>query len=165
MKTSKILGYALPGSVIAVAIMVGFQVAFDISLTDLGLMGLILALSIRFLTPAKNYAVRSLSLIPKSAIYSLALNNSGSIKSFTEFYWKHIRLTSLLVFFIVAIEILKEQPAVLLLRPAGFDTLSSRIYNYTSEGQWELAAQPSILLVFIGVIFVIMLTRIQDHYE
>jgi iron(III) transport system permease protein len=53
----------------------------------------------------------------------------------------------------------------LLLRPAGFDTLSSRIYNYTSEGQWELAAQPSILLVFIGVIFVIMLTRIQDHYE
>ena len=158
-------GYALPGSVIAVAIMVGFQVAFDISLTDLGLLGLILALSIRFLTPAKNYAVRSLALIPKSSIYSLALNNSGSIKSFTKFYWKHIRLTSLLVFFIVAIEILKEQPAVLLLRPAGFDTLSSRIYNYTSEGQWELAAQPSILLVFIGVIFVIMLTRIQDHYE
>ena len=158
-------GYALPGSVIAVAIMVGFQISFDISLTDLGLIGLILALSIRFLTPAKNYATRSLSLIPKSSIYSLALHNSGSIKSFTEFYWKHIRLTSLLVFFIVAIEILKEQPAVLLLRPAGFDTLSSRIYNYTSEGQWELAAQPSILLVFIGVIFVIMLTRIQDHYE
>ena len=158
-------GYALPGSVIAVAIMVGFQVTFEISLTDLGLIGLVLALSIRFLTPANNYATRSLSLIPKSSIYSLALNNSGSIKSFIEFYWQHIRLTSLLIFFIVAIEILKEQPAVLLLRPAGFDTLSSRIYNYTSEGQWELAAQPSILLVFIGVIFVIMLTRIQDHYE
>ena len=158
-------GYALPGSVIAVAIMVGFQVTFEISLTDLGVIGLVLALSIRFLTPAKNYATRSLSLIPISSIYSLALNNSGSIKSFFEFYWQHIRLTSLLIFFIVAIEILKEQPAVLLLRPAGFDTLSSRIYNYTSEGQWELAAQPSILLVFIGVIFVIMLTRIQDHYE
>lgn len=158
-------GYALPGSLIAVALLVGFKTMFQLSLTNLGIIGLILALSIRFLTPAKNYFIQSLGMIPRNSIHTLALSNASPWKSFIKFYWKHIRYTSLLVFFIVAIEILKEQPAVLLLRPVGFDTLSSRIYNYTSEGQWELAAQPSILLVCIGVFFVIMLTRIQDRHE
>ena len=158
-------GYALPGSLIAVVIMVGFNMIFPISITSLGIMGLILALSIRFLTPAKNYISESIALIPKSTIHALAIQNTSPMKSFFKIYWKHIRMTSLMVFFIVAIEILKEQPAVLLLRPAGFDTLSSRIYNYTSEGQWELAAQPSILLVLAGVIFVIMLTKVQHRYE
>ena len=42
---------------------------------------------------------------------------------------------------IVFIECIKEQPATLLLRPVGFDTLSTKIYNYTSEGQWEMACK------------------------
>ena len=52
-------------------------------------------------------------------------------------------------FMIVFIESVKEQPATLLLRPVGFDTLSTKIYNFTSEGEWEMAASPSLLLIFL----------------
>ena len=64
---------------------------------------------------------------------------------------------------IVFIESIKEQPATLLLRPVGFDTLSTRIYNYTSEGQWEMAASPSLLLVFLSLIFVYLINKSFDH--
>ena len=60
---------------------------------------------------------------------------------------------------IVFIESVKEQPATLLLRPVGFDTLSTKIYNFTSEGEWEMAASPSILLIFLSLAFVYLINK------
>ena len=60
---------------------------------------------------------------------------------------------------IVFIECVKEQPATLLLRPVGFDTLSTKIYNFTSEGEWEMAASPSILLIFLSLAFVYLINK------
>jgi len=65
-------------------------------------------------------------------------------------------------FMIVFIESVKEQPATLLLRPVGFDTLSTKIYNFTSEGQWEMAASPSILLIFLSLLFVYLINKNID---
>ena len=62
-------------------------------------------------------------------------------------------------FMIVFIESVKEQPATLLLRPVGFDTLSTKIYNFTSEGEWEMAASPSILLIFLSLAFVYLINK------
>ena len=63
---------------------------------------------------------------------------------------------------VVFIECIKEQPSTLVLRPVGFDTLSTKIYNYTSEGQWEMAASPSLLLVMISLIFVYLINKNID---
>ena len=60
---------------------------------------------------------------------------------------------------LVFIESIKEQPATLLLRPIGFDTLSTKIYNFTSEGQWEMAAVPSLFLVSMSLIFVYLINK------
>ena len=65
-------------------------------------------------------------------------------------------------FMIVFIESIKEQPATLLLRPVGFDTLSTKIYNFTSEGEWEMAASPSILLIFLSLVFVYLINKNID---
>ena len=62
-------------------------------------------------------------------------------------------------FMIVFIESVKEQPATLLLRPVGFDTLSTKIYNFTSEGEWEMAASPSLLLIFLSLVFVYLINK------
>ena len=62
-------------------------------------------------------------------------------------------------FMIVFIESVKEQAATLLLRPVGFDTLSTKIYNFTSEGEWEMAASPSILLIFLSLAFVYLINK------
>jgi len=64
-----------------------------------------------------------------------------------------------LSFLVVFIEFMKEKPATLLLRPVGFDTLSSKIYNYTSEGQWILASSPSLILITTCLISVYLINK------
>jgi iron(III) transport system permease protein len=54
---------------------------------------------------------------------------------------------------------MKEMPATLLLRPFGWDTLAVRIYELTSEGEWERAALPSVMLLLVGLLPVILLVR------
>jgi iron(III) transport system permease protein len=50
-------------------------------------------------------------------------------------------------------------PITLMTRPFGWDTLAVRIFELTSEGQWERAALPALVLVLAGVLPVIQLTR------
>jgi iron(III) transport system permease protein len=58
---------------------------------------------------------------------------------------------------LVAVDVMKEMPATLLLRPFGWDTLSVRIFELTSEGLWERAALPAIALVALGLVPVLLL--------
>ncbi len=60
---------------------------------------------------------------------------------------------------LVMVDTMKEMPATLLMRPFGWDTLAVRIYEMTSEGEWERAALPAITLVLTGLIPVILLMR------
>ena len=155
-------GYAVPGSVISAGLLVGFDYLFNISITLYGILGLILCLSLRFMTPAFNYISSSLTNISKSAENALTTYPKNSIKAFSLFYLPQIRPAISLGIMIVFIESIKEQPATLLLRPVGFDTLSTKIYNYTSEGQWEMASGPSLLLIFLSLIFVYLINKNLD---
>jgi len=65
-------------------------------------------------------------------------------------------LTALLLVFV---DTMKEMPATLLLRPFGWDTLAVRIYEMTSEGEWERAALPALTLILISIPPVVILIR------
>ena len=75
-------GYAVPGSVISAGLLVSFDYMFNISITLYGILGLILCLSLRFMTPAFNYISSSLSNISKSAENALTTYPKNSIKAF-----------------------------------------------------------------------------------
>jgi iron(III) transport system permease protein len=60
---------------------------------------------------------------------------------------------------LVFVDVMKEMPATLMTRPFGWDTLSVRIFELTSEGQWEQAAIPALALVLVGLLPVTLLTR------
>ena len=60
---------------------------------------------------------------------------------------------------LVLVDVMKEMPATLLLRPFGWDTLAVRIYELTSEGEWERAAVPAVALLVVGLLPVILLVR------
>ena len=60
---------------------------------------------------------------------------------------------------LVLVDVMKEMPATLLLRPFGWDTLAVRIFELTSEGEWERAALPAIGLVVVGLVPVVLLVR------
>ena len=155
-------GYAIPGSVISAGLLIGFDAIFGTSITIYGIFGLILCLSLRFMTPAYNYSSASLANISKSSENALSLIPSNPLKAFSSFYYPQMKSALFLGFMIVFIESVKEQPATLLLRPVGFDTLSTKIYNFTSEGEWEMAASPSLLLIFLSLIFVYLINKNID---
>ena len=158
-------GYAIPGSVISAGLLIGFDAIFNTSITLYGIYGLIACLSLRFMTPAFNYLSASLANISSSSEKALSLISTNQAKAFTSFYFPQMKPALSLSFMIVFIESIKEQPATLLLRPVGFDTLSTKIFNYTSEGQWGLAASPSLLLIILSLVFVYFINKSIDSIK
>ena len=65
----------------------------------------------------------------------------------------------LTAFTIVLVDVMKEMPATLIMRPFGWDTLAVRIYTMTAEGQWERAALPAVTLIIVGLVPVYLLIR------
>ena len=60
---------------------------------------------------------------------------------------------------------MKEMPITLMTRPFGWDTLSVKIFEFTSEGEWEKAALPAIILLMIGVIPVLFLSKRERIHQ
>jgi iron(III) transport system permease protein len=60
---------------------------------------------------------------------------------------------------LVFVDVMKEMPATLLLRPFDCDTLAIRVWQLTSESLWELAALPALTIVAAGILPVLILTR------
>jgi iron(III) transport system permease protein len=63
---------------------------------------------------------------------------------------------------LVIVDVMKEMPITLMTRPFGWDTLAVRIFELTSEGQWQQAALPAVLLVAVGLFPVMQLARSAD---
>lgn len=59
----------------------------------------------------------------------------------------------------VLVDTMKEMPITLMTRPFGWDTLAVRVFEMTSEGQWDRAALPSVAIVLTGLIPVLLLAR------
>ena len=60
---------------------------------------------------------------------------------------------------LVWVDVMKEMPATLLLRPFGWDTLAVRIFELTSEGEWQRAGLPGLTLVLVGILPVMLLIQ------
>ena len=157
------IGYAIPGSVLAVSLLLVFSFYFDLSITVFGIWGLFLCLVIRFITPLIRYLDAALSSMTEETLSATRIYSKSLLRTFRNIYFPALYPSLLLGFLVVFIEVIKEQPATLLLRPVGFDTLSSKIYNFTSEGQWELAATPSIAMILLSLILVLILNNRVDN--
>ncbi len=165
------LGYALPGSVLAVAVMLslswidrqlgGIWEAITGVATSTILVGsmasLMLAYFARFLTLAFNPIDSALEQVKPSlreAAQSLGIVGTEAAR---RVYIPMLRPSLLTAALLVMVDVMKEMPATLLLRPFGWDTLAVRIYGLTAEGLWERAALPSVTLVLVGLIPVFLL--------
>lgn len=95
---------------------------------------------------------------PSLDMASQTLGKNGSamlVKIHIPLIYKGILTAGLMVF----IESMKELNASLLLRPFNFDTLATYVFTFTSDEQLERAALPAIVLVLVGLLPVIWLTR------
>ncbi len=167
------LGYALPGSVLAVGIMLLFTwIDGRIDTLMGGNTGLILSSSViallfaylvRFLAVAHGPVESALERITPSIQQAARSLGASHREVLWRIYLPVLRPGLLTAALLVFVDIMKEMPATLLLRPFDWDTLAIRIFEMTSEGEWERAALPALTLVLVGLIPVILLARRSGH--
>ena len=160
------LGYAIPGAVLAVGVVSALaaieRVGNPLAGQRLWLQGTVLALLFgyvaRFLAvahgpiqgafarirPSLEEAARSLGLATAELVTRLHLPLLAT----------GIGTAVLLVF----VDVMKEMPITLMTRPFGWDTFAVRVFEMTSEGEWERAALPSLAIVAAGLLPVALLT-------
>lgn len=166
------LGYAIPGSVLAVGIMLTFNYldSWLVSLLEPmglqskqllvgGVITLILAYSVRFMAVAFGPVESSLARIRPSISEAARTLGANQIRLVFRIYLPILMPGMLTAMLLVLVDVMKEMPATLLLRPFGWDTLAVKIYEFTSEGEWEKAAIPGLALVFVGFLPVLFLVR------
>jgi iron(III) transport system permease protein len=172
------LGYALPGSVLAVGIMLTFTGIDNFINVVMRLLGsassgqvlggtvvaLLAAYVVRFLAVAFGPIESGLGRIRQSLPEAARCLGAGNGEVLRRIYLPLLRPGLLTAALLVLVDVMKEMPATLLLRPFGWDTLAVRIYEMTSEGEWERAALPAITLVLVGLLPVIILVRRSAHH-
>ena len=167
------LGYALPGSVLAVALMLAFSyldknVVMPLSnlLGGAGkplllgsLAALLVAYLVRFIAVAYGPLEGALARIRPSLPEASRSLGVGGVGLFVRLYMPLLLPGVLSAALLVFVDVLKEMPATLLMRPFGWDTLAGRIFEVTSEGEWARAALPALSVVLVGLLPVIVLIR------
>jgi iron(III) transport system permease protein len=167
------LGYAVPGGVIAVGLMVPFanfdnaldawmRATFDIS-TGLLITGsiwlLIAAYMIRFLAAALGaYEGGQVAVNANMDMASRALGQTA-FGTLRRVHFPILRPSLLTALLIVFVDVMKELPATLILRPFNYDTLAVQAYRLASDERLEGAAVPSLVIVAIGLLPVILICR------
>ncbi len=167
------IGYALPGTVLAIGVYVPL-IWLDEQLSELAqrwfqietrqliqgtLITMLIAYLIRFMAvsyyPIDGAMQRITHSIDEAAM-SLGLHGWAMIRKV------HIPILKSGIFTaatLVFVDVMKEMPITLMTRPFGWDTLAVRVFEMTSEGQWEQAALPAVTLVLAGLIPIFLFMR------
>lgn len=159
------IGYAIPGTVIAVGVMVVFGAldnAQNILIFSGTIFTLVYAYNIRFMAVA--YKPISAGLITVNSRYKEASRSLGVSKSKTLFkvelalLKKSFLVSSILLF----VDLLKELPLTMILRPFNFDTLATRIYELAGDEMIKQSAVPGLVLIITGLLPIYILNRISE---
>jgi iron(III) transport system permease protein len=160
------LGYAVPGAVIAVGILlpVGWlQQRFpDSGLTAVvtgTLLGLLYAYLVRFSAVALQSVESGYTRVPLAIDETARMLGSGAARVFFRLHLPLLHRSALAAALLVFVDVMKELPATLVLRPFGSDTLAVVAYNLARDERLAEAALPSLAIVAVGLIPVILLSR------
>jgi iron(III) transport system permease protein len=160
------LGYAVPGAVIAVGLLLPlgwWQAAFPQSTAGLWLTGtaagLVYAYLVRFSAVALQGIEAGYARVPGSLDETARMLGAGRARLFTRIHLPLLRRSALAAALLVFVDVMKELPATLVLRPFDSDTLAVVAYNFARDERLAEAALPSLAIVAVGLIPVMMLSR------
>jgi iron(III) transport system permease protein len=171
------LGYAVPGAVIAVGILIPLA-AFDNRLdqamqstfgigTGLLLTGSVFALLygylVRYFAVAYQTVEAGLARVTPAMDASARSLGSTPFDTFVRVHLPVLRPSVLAACLLVFVDVMKELPATLVLRPFNFDTLAVIAYQMASDERLGQAALPALTIVAAGVIPVTVLSRAISH--
>ena len=167
------LGYALPGAVVAITVLVAVSSLSDFLAGRFGLpslthllftatpAGLAIAYAIRFMTPALAPVEAGMGRVSQSMDEASRLLGRSTWGTFFRIHVPLLRLPLLGALVVLFVDILKELPLTLVLRPPNVETLATRTYGLIQkEERIAEGAVPALILVLCGVAGVIILHRL-----
>ncbi len=171
------IGYGLPGSVVAVAVIVplawldhrlgdaaGALFGVDLGLIFTGtVIGLFCAYLVRFLALAWGAVESSLARIPAQLDEAARGLGADRIDVIARVHVPLMRTGLITATLLVFTEVMKELPATLLLRPLDGDTLAVGVWQATTESLFQTAALPALLIVLVGLVPVALMIRLSGR--
>ena len=170
MSTLSISGYAIPGVILAIAF-ITFVAWFDENIIKaLGflsikkifigsVLGLVIVYFIRFYSLAFNGIKSGYEKMNISVDESAYLLGYSKTKTFLNIHVPYLRNSLLFVIILVSLEIVRELPITLILRPFNFETFATTAYISASEDLLEAAAVPSLCLIIIASFFILLTSK------
>lgn len=170
-----ILGYSIPGAVIAVAVVTAFialdgflaplyrvagvenSLVFSVSLTML-----VAAYIIRFFAIGYNSIESGYDKIGTDFRDASRLLGAGLTKTFFKIDMPMLKGAIISGFILVFIDVLKEIPLTLILRPFNFDTLSTKAFQYASDEKIMEASQASLVIVGISALAIVVFYKFLE---
>ncbi len=167
------LGYAMPGTVIAVGVLIPFawldntvdsfmRDRFDIS-TGLLLSGtlfaLVFAYVVRFVAVSLGTVDAGLGRLKPTADDVARTLGLSAFKALWRVHLPVMRGTLLTASLLVFVDVMKELPATLVLRPFNFNTLAVKTFELANDERLMEAATPALMIVLVGILPVVLLSR------
>jgi len=167
------MGYAVPGTVIAVGVLIPFawldnqidafmRHTFEFSsglLLSGTLAALVFAYVVRFLSVSLQSVESGLEKIKPSIDESARSLGHSPTQVLKRIHIPMLRGSLLTALLLVFVDVLKELPTTLILRPFNFNTLAVRTYELASDERLADAAMPALAIVLVGLLPVILITR------
>ena len=165
-----ISGYAIPGVILAVAFITFFSNLSDFISENSSfgssknffigsIFGMILAYFIRFFSLSFNGIKSSYEKINNSIDDSAYLLGYSKIKTFLKVHIPYLKTNIILIILLISLEVIKELPITMILRPFNFETFATQAYVYASQDLLEAAALPSLFLIFWSTLLILLSSR------
>jgi len=166
-------GYAMPGAVIAVGIIVPLS-AFDHALNDLleawkgisvglvltgSIVGLVYAYVVRFMAVSFNSVDSSLEKVTPNITSAARILGAGPWRIVWRIHLPLVAPGMLAGAILVFVDVMKELPITVMLRPFGYDTLAVWVWQMAAESVWAGASLPALVIVLAGMVPVVLLMR------
>ena len=170
LSTLSISGYAIPGVILAIAFITFIAWFDDNIIKSLGflsikklfigsILGLVLVYFVRFYSLAFNGIKSGYEKINISVDESAYLLGFSKRKTFMNIHVPFLRNSLLFIVILLSLEIIRELPITLILRPFNFETFATTAYISASEDLLEAAAVPSLFLILIASLFIIITSK------
>ena len=168
------LGYVIPGAIIGVGIirtsksltdLFSFQFNLEIGhLVYNSILVLIYAYLFRFIAVAYNSIEGNTLKLGKNLSESSYLLGYGKIKTFFKIDFPLLRNALISSFILVLIDVMKELPLTLILKPYNVSTLAVRAYEYAEDERVAEAALPALFLIFlIGTMITLLNYKLKEN--
>ena len=168
-------GYAFPGTILAIGILIYAGYIDDLlrfisggmisSFLIAGLGLLMLAYLVRFQAVGYGAILSGVRRLPENLMSASRVLGHGYGASLRQIILPLLKSSFIAGLMLVFVDIMKELPMTLLLRPFDFETLATYTYQFAKDEMLEKAALPSLMIVITGLIPVIFMSTMLRRYR